>query len=187
MIIVLDPGHGDTPGAPGFDSGAVNGKRTEAAAALEAALTLKYLLENMGFTVHLTRDGTAGAKPDLARRLTRARQLGAHAFISVHYDMKFDKPRHKRGAYYAPGTASRLLAEALKRRLGKDFWIAPSSSSRFDGLYIDAFPDALPSVMLELDSIEYAPNTRDRKGRLALLTPYAEVIAAFMNAKGAIK
>ncbi|GGR84657.1 N-acetylmuramoyl-L-alanine amidase [Deinococcus sedimenti] len=187
MIIVLDPGHGDTPGAPGYDSGACDGNRHEAVAALEAALTLKHILTGMGFTVHLTRDGTAGGKPDLNQRLTRARQLGARAFISVHYDSKFEKPRHRRGCYYAPGTASRLMADALRRRMGRDFWIAPSSSSRFNGLYIDAFPDALPSVMLELDSIQYAPATRDRSGRLALLTPYAKTIAAFLNAKGSVK
>lgn len=179
--IVLDPGHGDTRGMPGFDPGACFGQRCEAEAALEAALTLKALLTERGYRVLLTRDGTRGAKPDLAQRLKFAAQNGADAFVSMHYDMTFPSPgRHRRGVYHAPGTASLKLAKALTGALGKSAWIAPSSSSRFGGLYIDAFPDARPSVMLELDSIQFAPPTGPlgKLGRLAMLEPIADILSS---------
>lgn len=175
-IIVLDPGHGSTKGVRGFDSGAVYGVRTEAEANLEAALTLKHLLIQSGWDVRLTHDGTQGAKPDLNTRVRMAAQVGAVALISIHYDMVFTPPRHQRGVYHAPGVASFALAKQLQRALGRGAWVRPSSSSRFLGLYIDSFPDSRPAVMLELDSIQYAPDKAEGDKRVAMLTPIAAVL-----------
>lgn len=181
-IIVLDPGHGSTPGILGYDSGCCDGPRTEASANVEACLTLKSLLVAKGFRVVLTHDGNDGPKPDLSWRIRMAAGLGAVALISVHYDMVFKDGRHLSGVYYAPGEASKRFAEkvlpSLRECPGR--WCNPSSSSRFNGLYIDAFPDPKPSVLLELDSLRHAPptGTAGRDARLAMLRPVADAIAA---------
>jgi N-acetylmuramoyl-L-alanine amidase len=189
-LIFIDPGHGDTPGTKGWDPGAVYndrkpGMRVEAIAALECALALKFLLEELGFEVRLTRDGTKGAKPDLAKRLSIAAASGAVAFISLHFDMRFNPPRHRSGIYCAPGAASLALAREILPALiqGNKSWLLPSSSSRFNGLYIDAFPDAKPSVMLELDSVQYAPapGPVGRAARLKLMKPIADAIAEYFK------
>lgn len=179
-IIVLDPGHGSSRGVLGYDPGCCDGDRTEADANLEAALTLKGLLVGKGFRVVLTHDGNDGPKPDLSWRIRMAAGLGAVALVSIHYDMVFRDARHLCGVYYAPGEPSKQLAQtvALALRQGKDSWVKPSSSSRFHGLYIDAFPDAKPSIMLELDSLRHAPpsGTAGRAARLALLRPIADAL-----------
>lgn len=189
-LIFLDPGHGDTRGAKGWDPGAVYadgrvGERVEATAALECALTLKALLVERGFRVELTRDGTNGAKPDLARRVSKAAASGADAFVSLHFDMAFTPPRHLSGVYHAPGAASLALARKLALALvqGTRSWVRPSSVSRFNGLYIDAFPDARPSVMLELDSVQYAPapGAVGKAARVKLMTPVADAIAEYFK------
>lgn len=185
-VIVLDPGHGSGPRKKwqgrGFDPGACFGDRTEAEAALEASFTLKHLLTERGFKVVMTHDGDDGPKPDLSWRVRMAAGLGAAALVSVHYDMAFTPPRHRRGVYAAPGAASWRLALALAGCMGNG-WCEPTSSSRFRGLYIDAFPDARPSVMLELDSIQYAPPTGEagKARRLAMLTPIADVLAEHLK------
>lgn len=184
-IIVLDPGHGSTPGVLGFDPGCVDGSRTEAAANVEAALTLKSLLVAKGFRVVLTHDGNDGPKPDLSWRVRMAAGLGAVALVSIHYDMVFKDARHLSGVYYAPGEPSKRLAEAVAPMLrqGKDSWVKPSSSSRFGGLYIDAFPDSRPSILIELDSLRHAPptGTSGREARLAMLRPVADALAAALR------
>lgn len=184
-LIVLDPGHGSTPGVLGYDPGCCDGPRTEAAANLEAALTLKSLLVGKGYRVVLTHDGNDGPKPDLNWRVRMAASLGAAAFVSLHYDMVFPDSRHLSGVYYAPGEASKRLADALlpALRACTGQWCKPSDSSRFHGLYIDAFPDAKPSVLIELDSLRHAPpaGTAGREARLALLRPIADVLAAFIR------
>lgn len=191
-LVVLDPGHGSGPRRAwqgrGFDPGAVDQRRniTEAEANVEACLTLKYLLEQRGIAAVLTHTGQQGAKPDLSWRVVMAHGLGADALISVHFDMKFTPSRHLSGLYHAPGAASLRFAQAIRPTLrqGARSWLKPSTSSRFGALYIDAFVDRLPSVMLELDSIEYAPalGAAGRDDRLALLTPIADEIARQLNA-----
>lgn len=184
-LIVLDPGHGSTRGVLGYDPGACDGQRTEADANVEAALTLKSLLVGKGFRVVLTHDGNDGPKPDLNWRVRMAGALGADALISIHYDMKFTPGKHLSGVYYAPGTASKLFADALTPVLREcaGRWCQPTSHSRFKGLYIDAFPDQKPSVMLELDSIQFAPPTGSagREARLTMLRPIADAIAAYFR------
>ncbi|WP_162243108.1 N-acetylmuramoyl-L-alanine amidase, partial [Deinococcus sp. Leaf326] len=112
-IIVLDPGHGSTPGVLGYDPGCCDGPRTEASANIEAALTLKALLVAKGFRVVLTHDGNDGPKPDLSWRIRMAEGLKAVALISLHYDIVFKNAQPMSGVYYAPGKASRKFAEKV--------------------------------------------------------------------------
>lgn len=155
MRIVLDPGHGNFPG-PGYDPGVIGPpplRRHEAAAALELALTCRMLLEQDGHDVYLSRNGQGiSGKPDLAWRIRFAANLRADLFVSIHFNMIGGSGL----VYRAPGEASERFAHMLARRAGLSrVW--PSSDSRFGGLYIDAFPDARPAVLWEVDSIERAP------------------------------
>jgi N-acetylmuramoyl-L-alanine amidase len=180
-VVMLDPGHGSTPGARGFDPGVVYGVRTEAEANLEACLTIKHLLVQMGVEVHLTHDGRQGAKPDLYGRIVRAKEVKADAFISIHYDMVTTPPRHLSGVYYAPGVSSYQLAKEIIKVMRPGAWLKPSNSSRFGGLYIDSFPDALPSILIELDSIAFAPGKLDGQARTKMLQPIARVIHSYLS------
>jgi hypothetical protein len=159
-LIVLDPGHGDTrltngKRTPGYDPGVVSSSgRHEAEAALEMALTCKHELQLAGWDVLLTRDGTRGAKPDMARRVRYAHEVGALALISLHYNSEDTYPC----VYYAPGWASLNLARRLAgvTRIPDDkVW--ESAHSRFRGLYIDTFRDDRPAILWECASINAAP------------------------------
>ncbi len=180
-VIVIDPGHGSTKGMKGFDSGATFGVRTEAEANIEAALTLKFLMQQLGWAVYLTHNGFQGAKPDLNGRLLFAARMKADLFVSLHYDMTFTPPKHLRGVYYAPGVSSFALAKEIQKAQGLGAWLKPSNGSRFGGLYIDAFPDSKPSVLVELDSIEFAPGKNDGQGRTKMLQPIAFVLDRFVK------
>ncbi|MBB6099378.1 N-acetylmuramoyl-L-alanine amidase [Deinobacterium chartae] len=151
-ILMLDPGHGSTRLAPGYDPGVVYGSRHEAEANLELCLTAKQVLEQADWDVRLTHDGRQGAKPSLRGRIDRAVALGARAFVAVH----FNAARSYGLVYHAPGEASLNLARRLAREAGLTrVW--PSRASRFRGLYVDAFPDHAPAVLWEVAAIDRAP------------------------------
>lgn len=173
ILIAVDAGHGDTPGADGYDPGAVSKLgRHEAKHALATALTVKTVAEARGFDVWLTRDGTAGRKPDLYQRVQGAIKRGAKAFVSVHYNCD----RCGSAIYRSPGSASRRLASLAGKALGiSRVW--PSSESRFGGLYPDGFPDARPAIMLEPAGIEAAPAI-GAAGRAARLTTANDTVDA---------
>jgi N-acetylmuramoyl-L-alanine amidase len=171
-VLVLDPGHG------GQDSGVVSGIRREAPLALEAALTLKSLLVG-AFDVRLTRDGTEKVKPDLSERVLHARAVGAVAFVSLHYNCA----RCGSMVYTAPGKPSERLGAAVGAVLRGCRRVEPSRNSRFGGLYVDAFPDWKPSILIELAGIDEAPyaGSRGRIARLELLTPIARVLTEHLT------
>lgn len=166
--IVYDPGHGDTRGQQGYDPGVIFGQVHESDVNIEMAQTLKFVCSD-NFKVLLTRDGTAGGKPDLEQRVRFARNNNADAFVSLHYNCVNCGDL----IYYAPGQASLDLAKLVAAKLGITR-VLPSSSSRFNGLYIDSFPDAKPSIMIEFASINKAP-AAGRAGRQQRLE-YAEAV-----------
>lgn len=178
-VIVLDPGHGSTRGAPGYDPGVTNGDRHEASAALEMALTLKQLLQEDGWIVKLTHDGKQGGKPDLAGRVQFARDHNALVFLSVH----FNSVRTYALVYYAPGETSFSLAKKVAKECGipsDKVW--PSSSSRFNGLYIDAFPDSRPSILWEVGPIDKAPKAGKlgKAKRIELCKPVVRALRGYL-------
>jgi N-acetylmuramoyl-L-alanine amidase len=148
-VIVLDPGHG------GEDPGAISKSgRFERDAALEMALTAKFLLAMNGWDVRLTRDGSEKVKPDLHRRVWLAEQVKAKALVSIHYNSQGTYPC----VYFAPGWASLKLARtlaALSRIPDDKVWA--STHSRFGQLYIDALRDEVPAILWEVSSIDAAP------------------------------
>ena len=76
--IILDPGHG------GHDNGAASPWGSEKAFALDVAVRAKYLLEQSGFRVFLTR--TADYYVALEDRVRFANQHHNALFISIHFN-----------------------------------------------------------------------------------------------------
>lgn len=85
-IIVIDPGHG------GFNFGAKSalGPRYEKEFVLDWGFRLARLLENRGWTVHLTR--TNDVDISLAERVAIADRLKADLFVSLHFN-SHDEPQ----------------------------------------------------------------------------------------------
>jgi N-acetylmuramoyl-L-alanine amidase len=84
--ILIDPGHG------GFNYGAKSalGPRYEKEFALDWAFRLARLLENRGWTVHLTR--TNDVELSLAERVAMGDRLRADLFVSLHFNST-DEPQ----------------------------------------------------------------------------------------------
>lgn len=76
--VVVDPGHGGSPGVIG------RAGRTEQAAALALGLRVARALERRGYRAALTRQHDHGVAPSLRAEL--ASRLGAAALISLHFD-----------------------------------------------------------------------------------------------------
>ncbi|HEX2864001.1 MAG TPA: N-acetylmuramoyl-L-alanine amidase [Deinococcales bacterium] len=169
-IIALDPGHG------GSDPGAVapNG-RHEADAALELALTCKSALEQAGWKVMLTRQDGGQGTPDLYARMIAARNAGAAALVSIHYN----SVRAGGLVYRSPTAGSTAFALRLASQCGfptDRVWA--TSKSRFGRLYIDDFvTSARPAILWEVTGIEAAPPAGDA-GRAARLHLAGHLVAA---------
>jgi N-acetylmuramoyl-L-alanine amidase len=183
--ICLDPGHGDTRGAPNYDPGAMFGDRHEADAALEMAMTCKFVLSD-AWNVFLTRNGLGGGKPSLAGRVQFARDVRAVAFVSIHYDVQGGSSL----VYYSPNAVSKVLADEAGRAFGYGQpFERPSNSSRFGRLYIDDFdptdaPATKPAVLLEVGPIDQAAPAGDagRDARLEWAQKLNTALASLLPA-----
>ena len=119
-------------------------------AALKVALTLKYLLTKMGWKVYLTR--VNDTRPSYAHRTSLPSSVEADAFVSIHFNM----PKSYGLVYYAAEKNrpnSKQLAEIIDKHM-KFNKIWPSTASRFGRLYIDNVRYDIPSVLVEVDSID---------------------------------
>lgn len=169
-LIVIDPGHG------GEDPGAVCDGMTEKQAALETALTLKWLLVSAGYEVDLTR--IADRRPEYSWR-TGERE-GQVCLISVHYNSAGTyglvyRQKHR--------TLSGCLAEVLARQAGLHrVW--STEQSRFNRLYIDDCP--APSILYEVAAIDDYPQDEEeaRAYRIAKTKPVLEMVRAFFPIGG---
>ncbi|NJK44619.1 MAG: N-acetylmuramoyl-L-alanine amidase [Pleurocapsa sp. SU_196_0] len=83
MKIALDPGHGNQNVSDEYDPGAVGGGLEEADIALAWAITGKWVLNQMGIDVWLTRDDDSDPTP-LMSRDERAEAQGCTHYISLH-------------------------------------------------------------------------------------------------------
>jgi N-acetylmuramoyl-L-alanine amidase len=84
LKIALDAGHGwENRQSNSYDSGAVGGGIHEADIALAWALTGKWVLENAGIPVFLTRDSDTDSAP-LGSRDELAKAAGCTHFLSLH-------------------------------------------------------------------------------------------------------
>lgn len=84
MKVAIDAGHGMSNATAGkYDTGAIGGSLNEADIALQWALTGKWVLEQNGIDVFLTRTSDSDANP-VASRDNQASEAGCTHFISVH-------------------------------------------------------------------------------------------------------
>lgn len=80
----IDPGHGSSNIRPGvYDPGAVSGSHSEAAYVLQLGLTGKWVLNNAGIAVYMTRDDDSDVTP-ISTRDDKAEAAGCTHFISLH-------------------------------------------------------------------------------------------------------
>lgn len=141
-LIVVDPGHGGLdPGMLGTTYGTMEKDLT-----LQTSLYLRDYLAAKGARVELTR--TRGdQKPALSRRVQIGRQLGADAFVSIHYN---SSPKNVSGTltfFYSEQNDLRL-ARAIENRLGAG--IGLKSNGLSFGNYHILRENPLPAALIEL-------------------------------------
>jgi len=108
-IVVIDPGHG------GIDSGTVGADGTmEKNIVLATGLKLRKVLEEHGYTVHMTRDTDVFIP--LPERVAISRGYGADLFISLHADSNPDTSVTGASIYTLSASGSDKEAAALARK-----------------------------------------------------------------------
>lgn len=156
-VVAIDPGHG------GAETGAVGvaGSR-EKDNTLAAALAIKRVLEEVGATVVLTREGDyephldllspgASLTDRLQQRVRVAAQAKADVFISIHNDWNYNPALTGTTTYYwnSPRLAH-CVQEALVRSLG-----SRSVGTLRRGFYV-VMEAPMPAVLVELGFLSNA-------------------------------
>lgn len=165
--VVIDAGHG------GYESGAVGPAGTrEKDVTLAVARLVATDLESRGRTVVLTR--TADYRMSLAARTQVAKQLGAEAFVSIHFNAEPDGPTKRPGTetYYqqTDPRSKRLAALAYEEILAalegqpiawvgdRDAGVKFRRNSNGDDYYgLLRLNPGIPTALLELAFISNAP------------------------------
>lgn len=158
-VFVLDPGHG------GIDPGAERGDLSEADLMLTMARLLKEALVRRGAEVALTRE--ADDFIPLEMRLSRARALGAGAFVSLHADALAEGEARGASVYTLAEEASEAAGAALAERHDRGELLA--------GVDLSAQDDTVAAALMAMARVETAP----RNARLAA------ALLAGMKAAGA--
>lgn len=158
-LFVIDPGHG------GIDPGAERGDLTEADLMLAMGRSLKEALLRRGAEAALTREGDDFVP--LEARLSRARALGAGAFISLHADALAEGDARGASVYTLAEEASEAAAAALAERHDRGELLA--------GVDLSAQDDSVAAALMAMARVETAP----RNARLAA------ALAGGMKAAGA--
>ena len=152
-VIVIDPGHG------GVDPGAVADGLNEADLMLEIARRLKDDLIRTGrFDVVLTREEDVFVP--LEARLSRARDAGAHLFLSLHADaLPYGAGDASGMTLYtlAPGAASGASERLTERHEGSDV---------LSGVDVSGAGDDVTVALLELARQDSAPRSDALGGAL---------------------
>lgn len=141
-LIIVDPGHGGSdPGMLGTTYDTMEKDLT-----LQTSLYLRDYLTAKGARVELTR--TRGdQKPALSRRVQIGTQLGADAFVSIHYN---SSPKNVSGTltfFYSEQNDLRL-ARAIETRLGAGIGLRSNGLSFGDYHILRENP--LPAALIEL-------------------------------------
>ncbi len=147
ILVVLDPGHG------GPSTGAIGPSGiTEKQINLQQAKTVKAVLEQAGFRVHLTRESDVDI--GLYERALLAYREKADAFISIHHNAtaaQTDPQAARHVSTYAWNDIGRQLARALHPHISA---VTPIADR---GVMTASFAvcrnPAIPSCLLELDFI----------------------------------
>ncbi len=141
-LIVIDPGHGGSdPGMLGtsFDT-------MEKDLTLQTAFYVRDYLRARGAHVEMTRT-RADQKPSLARRVQIGQQLGADAFVSIHYNSSPKKVSGTLTFFYSENNDLRL-ARSIENRLGQG--IGLKSNGLSFGNYHILRENTLPATLVEL-------------------------------------
>ena len=144
--IAIDPGHG------GNDSGAKNNGYSESDLVLDCAKILKQNLENSGYKVFLTRDGTeAKDEPmdsnmyDENGRINIACESCSKLLLSLHINSNSTKLSKGGVEIYAPSNCNLNFAKLLAENIVKTANTSYSSLSTYkedDGVYVHNFSNA---------------------------------------------
>jgi N-acetylmuramoyl-L-alanine amidase len=111
LLVVVDPGHG------GRDRGerGPNGSY-EAEVCWDVARLVAERLIDLGARVRFTR--TEAEDPDVTTRASRANEMGANVFLSLHLNSNTEQSASGASSYYFPlSTTGESLAEAVQLRL----------------------------------------------------------------------
>lgn len=183
-IITLDCGHG------GSDPGAVSSGIKEKDITFQYALTLKYLLEQEGFKVYLTRYGDVNVP--LAQRAYMA--IGKDGiFISLHCNSGPNPARGYEVWYHDDNPTSKRLAIAINNAMQQQKFIPTRGIKRDTDRYKSGFcvlricsQHNIPAVLIELGFIT---DPADRAAllmrdiRTAICQKIIEGIKSFMEVK----
>ena len=142
--IMLDPGHGEEPGAPG----AWGNSYSESHINLYTGLKLKKTLESLGATVTITR--TSAADISLDGRVVKSRNERPDLFLSLHCNSLefYTDASNVRGALMMYShTVSGQFAETIISQLEDDLSIGRRGTTKTN-LYV-CRPQWCPSALLE--------------------------------------
>lgn len=159
-IIVIDPGHGG--GDPGARNQAMGLK--EKTINLDVALRLRAALEQLGWTVVMTRENDVDVswrnspdKVELQARCDVANDVEAMLFISLHCNAS-TSPSANGSSIYWYKRVDRDFAEALNGALGSALGVSDIGVLR-EGFYVLRHTN-MPSVLVE---IAFLSNPHDAK------------------------
>lgn len=115
-LIVVDPGHG------GRDPGSTSGQVYESRLNWPTAVELKDILEAAGARVIMTRNGDETV--DLYRRAELANEVGAEAYVAIHFNASERQDIAGTETYYHPhseisGPLAAMVHEHLLAQLGR--------------------------------------------------------------------
>ncbi|MEM7439335.1 MAG: N-acetylmuramoyl-L-alanine amidase [Pseudomonadota bacterium] len=139
LVVVLDPGHG------GIDGGAERGGYQEKELVLQFAKELQEALIRSGrYKVELTR--TDDVFLSLPARVTRARQLNADVFISIHADALSEGTASGTTVYTISPKASSAMAEELAESHDRSDLLAGVDLSQQD--------DQIAAILMDMARLE---------------------------------
>lgn len=146
-LIVIDPGHGGSdPGMVGKSLGTLEKDLT-----LQTSLYLRDYLAAKGARVEMTRTRD-DQRPSLPGRVALGHQLGADAFVSIHYNSA-TKPVSGTLTFYHSGTSGLKLARAIEGRLGPGVGLKNNGVSFGD--YHVLRENRVPAALVELGFLSH--------------------------------
>lgn len=152
-VVLLDPGHG------GSDAGAVNGSVYEKVLAMTFANKTKTYLENLGYQVHLTREGDksclsvyTSASADLKCRVEMIDTKKADILVSIHMNSVGIAGVIGTETYYGSNSGQPSESKALATAIHKQYQPAMGSSDRGvkDGNLYVLRNSSVPAALLEI-------------------------------------
>lgn len=148
LVVVLDPGHG------GIDSGARQEGKLEKNLVLSFAKELKDSLILTGrFKAHLTRDDDEFVS--LLGRISKAKQLGADVFISLHADAL--------ESGWAKGTTVYTLSDEASNEASAFLATRHERADLLAGVDLSKQSDVIATVLMDMARVE----TKSRSNLLA--------------------